>query len=133
MMKKIAIIYIGGTFSCVGEPLSSMSSEQSLLQLRHVLPLHLLVECFVATVIQDSSCCTATAWLRLVQFIQQQPFQQMQHLVVMHGTDTSTYPSGVPAPIIAQPAHLVLTATHSPLLTVDRQNTTVYRHALLSV
>ena len=69
MMKKIALIYMGGTFGCVGEPLSPMPAEQFLPQLRHVLPLHLSVECFVAPVIQDSSRCTATDWLRLVQFI----------------------------------------------------------------
>jgi len=39
MMKKIALIYMGGTFGCVGEPLSPMPAEQFLPRLAQVLPL----------------------------------------------------------------------------------------------
>ena len=46
MMKKIALIYMGGTFGCVGEPLSPMPAEQFLPRLAQVLPLNLEIECF---------------------------------------------------------------------------------------
>lgn len=130
MMKKIALIYMGGTFGCVGEPLSPMPAKQFLPQLRHVLPLHLSVECFVAPVIQDSSRCTATDWLRLVQFIQQLQLQQFQHFVIIHGTDTLSYASAVLAHFIAQSAHVVLTGSQYPLLTIDGQNTRDFSDAL---
>ncbi len=55
MMKKIALIYMGGTFGCVGEPLSPMPAEQFLPHVAQVLPLNLEIECFVAPVIKDSS------------------------------------------------------------------------------
>jgi len=37
--EKIALIYMGGTFGCVGEPLSPMPAEQFLPRLAQVLPL----------------------------------------------------------------------------------------------
>ncbi len=69
-MKKIALIYMGGTFGCIGEPLSPMPAEDFIPQLQRILPLNLEIECFVAPSIKDSSACTATDWLKLIQLIQ---------------------------------------------------------------
>lgn len=95
MMKKIALIYMGGTFGCVGEPLSPMPAEQFLPRLAQVLPLNLEIECFVAPVIKDSSACTAADWLQLIQYIQKLQQDNFQHFVILHGTDTLSYASAV--------------------------------------
>jgi len=46
MMKKIALIYMGGTFGCIGDPLSPMPAEQFIPKLQHVLPLDQLHQSF---------------------------------------------------------------------------------------
>ena len=95
MMKKIALIYMGGTFGCVGEPLSPMPAEQFLPRVTQVLPLNLEIECFVAPVIKDSSACTAADWLQLIQYIQKLQQDNFQYFVIIHGTDTLSYASHV--------------------------------------
>ena len=130
MMKKIALIYMGGTFGCVGEPLSPMPADDFIPKLKHVLPLHLDIECFVASIIRDSSACTAPDWLALIQQIQQLQLQQFQHFVVIHGTDTLSYASAVLAHFIGQSAHVVLTGSQYPLFTVSGDNTREFTDAI---
>lgn len=130
IMKKIALIYMGGTFGCVGEPLSPMPAEQFIPQLQRVLPLHLSIECFVAPVITDSSASTASDWLKLVQFIQNLQLQHYQHFVVIHGTDTLSYASATLAQFIGQSAHVVLTGSQYPLLNVSGTNTREFTDAM---
>lgn len=118
-MSKIALIYMGGTFGCVGEPLSPMPEHEFLPRLHGYLPDHLSIECFAAPVIKDSSAYTAVDWLKLAQFIQQLQSQSFQHFVVIHGTDTLSYASAVLARILAKSCHLIITGSQFPLLTVD--------------
>lgn len=118
-MKKIALIYMGGTFGCIGEPLSPMPAEDFIPQLQRILPLHLAIECFVAPSIKDSSACTATDWLKLIQLIQSLQLKHYQHFVVIHGTDTLSYASATLARFIGQSAHVVLTGSQYPLLNVS--------------
>ena len=80
-MTKIALIYMGGTFGCIGEPLQPMPAEDFIPKLTHVLPIHLDIECFIAPVIKDSSACTAADWLLLIQQIQQLQLQQFQQAI----------------------------------------------------
>ena len=82
-MKKIALIYMGGTFGCIGELLSPMPAEHFIPQLQQILPAHLAIECFVAPAIIDSSACTAENWLQLIQMIQQLQLQAYQYFVVL--------------------------------------------------
>ena len=130
MMKKIALIYMGGTFGCVGEPLSPMPATEFIPQLQHVLPLHLQVDCFVAPVIRDSSACTAPDWLLLIQQIQDLQLQHYQHFVIIHGTDTLSYASAVLARFIAQSAHVILTGSQYPLLNVHGNDTREFTDAI---
>ena len=130
MMKKIALIYMGGTFGCIGEPLSPMPANAFLPKLQHVLPLHLNIECFVAPVIRDSSACTAPDWLALIQQIQSLQLQQFQHFVIIHGTDTLSYASAVLAHFIGQSAHIVLTDSQYPLFNVTGDNTREFTDAI---
>lgn len=130
MMKKIALIYMGGTFGCIGEPLSPMPADAFIPQLKRVLPVHLEIECFVAPAICDSSACTAVEWLQLVQQIQVLQLQQFQHFVIIHGTDTLSYASAVLARFLAQSAHVVLTGSQYPLLNTQGSNTREFTDAI---
>ena len=130
MMKKIALIYMGGTFGCVGEALSPMPAAEFIPQLQHVLPLHVHVDCFVAPVIRDSSACTAPDWLLLIQQIQSLQLQHYQHFVIIHGTDTLSYASAVLARFIAQSAHVILTGSQYPLLNVHGTDTREFTDAI---
>ncbi|MGE8557644.1 MAG: asparaginase [Acinetobacter sp.] len=130
MMKKIALIYMGGTFGCIGDPLSPMPAEQFIPKLQHVLPLDQQIECFVAPVIQDSSACTATDWLKLVQYIQQLQLQQFQHFVIIHGTDTLSYASAVLSRFLGQSAHVVMTGSQYPLLNAAGDNSREFTDAI---
>lgn len=130
MMKKIALIYMGGTFGCVGEPLAPMPAEKFIPLLQHVLPLQLDIECFVSPVIKDSSACTAEDWLRLTQFIQELQQKQYQYFVIIHGTDTLSYASAVLANCLGHSAHVVLTGSQYPLLNVKGDDTREFTDAI---
>ena len=129
-MKKIALIYMGGTFGCIGEPLSPMPAEDFIPQLQRILPLNLEIECFVAPSIKDSSACTATDWLKLIQLIQSLQLKHYQHFVVIHGTDTLSYASATLARFIGQSAHVVLTGSQYPLLNVSAKQTREFTDAM---
>lgn len=130
MMKKIALIYMGGTFGCIGDPLSPMPAEQFIPKLQHILPLDQQIKCFVAPVIQDSSACTAVDWLKLIQYIQRLQLQQFQHFVVIHGTDTLSYASAVLSRFLGQSAHVVMTGSQYPLLNAAGDNTREFTDAI---
>ena len=129
-MKKIALIYMGGTFGCIGEPLSPMPAEDFIPQLQRILPLNLEIECFVALSIKDSSACTATDWLKLIQLIQSLQLKHYQHFVVIHGTDTLSYASATLARFIGQSAHVVLTGSQYPLFNVSGTQTREFTDAM---
>ena len=129
-MKKIALIYMGGTFGCIGEPLSPMPAEDFIPQLQRILPLNLEIECFVALSIKDSSACTATDWLKLIQLIQSLQLKHYQYFVVIHGTDTLSYASATLARFIGQSAHVVLTGSQYPLLNVSATQTREFTDAM---
>lgn len=130
MIKKIALIYTGGTFGCIGEPLSPMPENEFIPQLKHVLPAHLHIECFKAPAILDSSACTAQDWLKLVQQIQSLQQQAFQYFVVIHGTDTLSYAAAVLSRFLANSCHLILTGSQYPLLTVQGDNTREFTDAI---
>ena len=119
MNNKIALIYMGGTFGCIGEPLAPMPETDFLPQLKHVLPPQLNIECFKAPSIKDSSACTATNWLKLIQQIQTLHVQNFQHFVIIHGTDTLSYAAATLSRFLADSCHVVLTGSQYPLLNVQ--------------
>lgn len=117
-MKKIALIYMGGTFGCVGDPLSPMPEQDFLPRLKKTLPLNLDIECFSAPSIKDSSACTATDWFLLLQFIQSLQLAQYQHFVVIHGTDTLSYAAATLSHFLQHSSHVILTGSQYPLLNI---------------
>lgn len=114
-MQKIALIYMGGTFGCVGEPLAPMPQHHFLPKLQAQLPEQFNVQCFSAITIKDSSACTAVDWLQLIQQIQQLQ-AEYQHFIIIHGTDTLSYAAATLARFLAQSCHVILTGSQFPLL-----------------
>ena len=129
-MKKIALIYMGGTFGCIGEPLAPMSEQQFLPQLQRILPLGQKIDCFTAPSVKDSSACTAVDWLKLVHYIQSLQQQDYQHFVVIHGTDTLSYAAAVLAQFLQHSCSVILTGSQYPLLNVSGDNTREFTDAL---
>ena len=130
MMKKIALIYMGGTFGCIGEPLMPMPQQEFLPLLTKVIPSHLSVECFAAPSIKDSSACTATDWLKLVQQIQQLQLKGFQHFVIIHGTDTLSYAAATLARFLGHSCHAIITGSQYPLLNIEGNNTREFTDAI---
>ncbi|MBH2002944.1 MAG: asparaginase [Moraxellaceae bacterium] len=130
MMKKIALIYMGGTFGCIGEPLMPMPQQEFLPLLTKVIPSHLSVECFAAPSIKDSSACTATDWLKLVQQIQQLQLTGFQHFVIIHGTDTLSYAAATLARFLGHSCHAIITGSQYPLLNIEGNNTREFTDAI---
>lgn len=115
-MKKIALIYMGGTFGCIGDPLTPMHEDQFIPQLQKVLPAQHTIECFKAPSIKDSSACTAEDWLLLIQQIQNLQQQHYQYFVVLHGTDTLSYAAAVLSQFLQNSCSVVITGSQYPLL-----------------
>lgn len=128
-MKKIALIYMGGTFGCIGEPLSPMPAAAFMPKLQQALPPHLNIECFSAPSIRDSSACTASDWMQLLRQIQQLQLKQYFHFVIVHGTDTLSYAAAVLSRFMGQSAHVVLTGSQYPLLNVQGTDTREFSDA----
>lgn len=114
-MQKIALIYMGGTFGCVGEPLAPMPQQHFLPKLQALLPDQYHVHCFSAANIKDSSACTAIDWLQLIQQIQQLQ-ADFQHFIIIHGTDTLSYAAATLARLLGNSCHVILTGSQFPLL-----------------
>ena len=130
MNKKIALIYMGGTFGCIGEPLAPMTETEFIPQLKHVLPPQFKIECFKAPSIKDSSACTAQDWLKLIQQIQSLQLQNFQHFVIIHGTDTLSYAAATLSRFLAESCHVVITGSQYPLLNVQGDNTREFTDAI---
>ncbi len=130
IMKKIALIYMGGTFGCVGEPLAPMPEELFFPQLKRILPIHHKIQCFKAPSIIDSSACTAEDWLKLIKQIQSLQQQDYQYFVVIHGTDTLSYASAVLAQFLQQSCHVILTGSQYPLLNIQGDNSREFTDAI---
>lgn len=130
MNKKIALIYMGGTFGCVGEPLAPMPEANFIPKLQHILPPQLKIECFKAPTIKDSSACTALDWLKLIQQIQTLQLQNFQHFVIIHGTDTLSYAAATLSHFLGESCHVVLTGSQYPLLNIQGDNTREFTDAI---
>ena len=121
---------MGGTFGCIGEPLAPMPEVEFIPQLKHVLPLHLKIECFQAPSIKDSSACTAIDWLKLIQQIQTLHLQNFEHFVIIHGTDTLSYAAATLSRFLGESCHVVITGSQYPLLNIQGDNTREFTDAI---
>ena len=129
-MQKIALIYMGGTFGCIGEPLIPMPEQAFLPLLEKIIPPHLQVECFAAPSIKDSSACTAVDWQQLIQQIQQLQHNNYQYFVIIHGTDTLSYAAATLARFLGDSCHAIITGSQYPLLNIEGNDTREFTDAL---
>lgn len=130
IMKKIALIYMGGTFGCIGEPLSPMPKIDFEPQLQRVLPQHVQMDFFTAPTVKDSSACTAQDWFLLIQQIQSLQLKHYQHFIIIHGTDTLSYAAATLSQFLQRSTHLILTGSQYPLLNVEGNDLRVFTDAL---
>lgn len=121
-MDKTAIIYMGGTFGCIGSPLSPMPATQFLEKLQcHYQSAYPDLEYLAAPVIKDSSELDACDWLRLVQFIQ--TLQTEYHnIILIHGTDTLSYAAAFLSYWFHTSNCIVITGSQYPLLGQNGQH-----------
>lgn len=129
-MKKIALLYMGGTFGCVGEPLSPMPEAEFLPHLKKILPSNPHIDCFSAPSVKDSSAYTAVDWFLLIQQIQHLQAQDYQHFIVIHGTDTLSYAAATLARFLARSCHVIVTGSQYPLLNTMGQDIREFTDAL---
>ncbi|KAA8733241.1 asparaginase [Acinetobacter qingfengensis] len=126
-MNNTAILYMGGTFGCVGEPLTPMPAStfiellQQSCHFENEKPLHY----FAAPSIKDSTELQASDWLELGQFIHQLIHQNFKHFVLIHGTDTLNYAAAFLHHIFAQDISLIITGSQYPLF--DTQGQSLHR------
>lgn len=121
-ISKIAIIYMGGTFGCVGEPLSPMPADNFLTVLKQYYSqshLHF----FASPIIKDSTELSAPDWLALAQYMENLAKQQQyQQFIIIHGTDTLAYASAFLHHIFANKYQIILTGSQFPILDVQGKN-----------
>ena len=122
LLSPIALLYMGGTFGCKGQPLAPLPAEIFLPRLQQLLQEdYPVLQYFVASQqIRDSSQLQPQDWQDLLQQIQQLVQQGFGKILIVHGTDTLAYTAAflaefIPA-VVAQPVQLVLTGSQFPLL-----------------
>ena len=108
---------MGGTFGCIGSPLTPMPAHNFLEKLSALASFsdH-QVHYFAAPSIKDSTELMASDWLLLAQFIKKLMLD-FEHFIVIHGTDTLSYASAFLHHIFNQDIHLIITGSQQPLLT----------------
>lgn len=113
---KIAIIYMGGTFGCVGEPLSPMPANHFLTVLKQHYPQPHL-NFFASPIIKDSTELSASDWLKLAEMIEQlAKHQHYQDFIIIHGTDTLAYASAFLHHLFAHQYRIIFTGSQFPIL-----------------
>lgn len=114
---NIAVIYMGGTFGSIGQPLYPMPALDFIDKLQ-ALCLHHYdsnLHFFQAPSIKDSSELTASDWLKLTQQILQLA-RQFQHFIIIHGTDTLHYAAAFLSHCFADRLSIIVTGSQYPLL-----------------
>lgn len=124
-LPAIALIYMGGTFGCTGQPLLPLPAEIFLPRLQQLLQgRYPALQCFVASKhVRDSSQLTPQDWPDLLHQIQELVGQGFKHILIVHGSDTLAYTAAFLAQFIhagvTQPVQLVVTGSQYPLLARD--------------
>lgn len=126
-MQHIAIIYMGGTFGCIGEPLAPMPAVTFLDTLKQYYH-HAHLGFFASPVIKDSTELSAPDWLKLAQMIENlAKTQNYQQFIIIHGTDTLAYASAFLHHIFADQYRVIFTGSQFPIL--NTQGTDLRPHS----
>lgn len=129
-MKKIALIYMGGTFGCIGQPLSPMPESEFLPILEKIFARNVVIDCFAAASVKDSSAFTAQDWFLLIRQIQDLQLLHYQDFIIIHGTDTLSYAAATLARFLQQSSRVIVTGSQYPLLNVSGQDIRDFTDAL---
>ena len=121
MNNNIALIYMGGTFGCIGKPLSPMPAPEFLDQLSKTIKSDQDIKYFAAPSIKDSTEFNISDWLQLASQIQQLK-QQFSKFIIIHGTDTLSYASAFLHHIFNQKLSIIITGSQYPLLDIEGKN-----------
>ena len=120
--SSIAVIYMGGTFGCIGEPLKPMSASAFLPVMRQLIGAELpAIHYFTSSsLIKDSSQLNPTDWIDLIAQINTLVSQGFTQIIIIHGTDTLAFTAAFLAHYFAaSDLRLVVTGSQFPLLTAD--------------
>lgn len=115
----IALIYMGGTFGSIGQPLQPLPAEQFLPQLQQLLgdaypALHTFM---AAPHSADSSQLQPQHWQALFSQFAQLQQQGLDKIILIHGTDTLAYAAALLAEFLAgRGLQVVVTGSQFPLL-----------------
>lgn len=113
------LIYCGGTFGCVGQPLAPMSAEHFLPHLQPILSERQDATWQVQslTTLKDSSQVEPCDWLDLLHLIVSMYQSGIRQIIVIHGTDTLAYTACFLAEaLVGSDLNVVVTGSQLPLL-----------------
>lgn len=123
-LPSIAVIYMGGTFGCIGEPLRPMSAAAFLPLMRQLIGAELpAINYFTSSnLIKDSSQLNPLDWIDLIEQISTLASQDFTQIIIIHGTDTLAFTAAFLANYFAaHSVQLVITGSQFPLLSSDGQ------------
>lgn len=123
-LPSIAVIYMGGTFGCIGEPLRPMSALTFLPLMRQLIGAELpALNYFTSSnLIKDSSQLNPIDWIDLIAQINTLVAQGFTQIIIIHGTDTLAFTAAFLAHYFAaHSVQLVITGSQFPLLSSDGQ------------
>lgn len=123
--SPIALIYMGGTFGSIGEPLLPLPAHEFLPVLQQLTQNSFpdLQHFTASSIIRDSSQLVPQDWQILVEQILQLHTQGFDRFLLIHGTDTLAYTAAFLAAYLAATScdslQIVVTGSQYPLL--DKQ------------
>ena len=121
-LKKVQLIYAGGTFGSYGKPLAALPAPIFLPVLMDTIDQNLTsnIEVLANSCVKDSSQLTPADFTHFFQLILNRYAEGYRHFVLITGTDTLSYLGSFLAEAFAgSDICLVLTASMRPLFNAD--------------
>jgi L-asparaginase len=120
--RRIAVIYMGGTFGCAGVPLAPLPASIFLPVLHQLSNTHTdsALDFFYTQQIKDSSQLEPQDWCDLIIQLESLRTHDYTHFLIIHGTDTLAYSAACLAEFYQQHAvAIIVTGSQYPLLNAD--------------
>ena len=132
-LSPIALIYMGGTFGSIGQPLQPLAAAQFLPHLQQLLgDAYPALQSFIAAPYScDSSQLQPQHWQALLTQFSQLQQQGLHKILLIHGTDTLAYAAALLAEFLAGCGlQVVVTGSQFPLLEQTGQGLNPHSDAL---
>lgn len=132
-LSPIALIYMGGTFGSIGQPLQPLAAAQFLPHLQQLLgDAYPALQSFIAAPYScDSSQLQPQHWQALLTQFSQLQQQDLHKILLIHGTDTLAYAAALLAEFLAgYGLQVVVTGSQFPLLEQTGQGLNPHSDAL---